>query len=147
MNKIAPLLQVLLAGLSASVVTSILIWIFTETGIFIVLGIPIAAPDQLGGWILWRAVRGALWALLFLVPLLTASPHWIRGLLVSAGPILVLLLWRYPTGGEGWLGLEKGIMLPLAAILIWLLWGALAGLLVERFGSDGNASGDAHPPG
>lgn len=134
MNRLPVIPQVVVAGALAALVTSLVIWILSGIGIFIVLGVPIGTPPDLVPWFLERVVRGLLYALLFLVPLGQSAPQWQRGLLVAAAPLAELFLWRYPVGGQGWFGLGLGVMLPIAAIVIWLLWGMLAGWLLQRWG-------------
>ncbi len=72
-----------------------------------------------------------------------------RGLIVSFVPIAKLLLWDYPQGHEGWFGLNLGPLLPITAVVLWLIWGALAGWLLDRwgFGSVPLAEEEDLPPG
>ncbi|MCH9047314.1 MAG: hypothetical protein IIA40_14580 [SAR324 cluster bacterium] len=134
MNRLPVIPQVVVAGALAALATSLVIWILSGTGIFIVLGVPIGTPPDLAPWFLERVVRGLLYGLVFLVPLWQSAPQWQRGLLAAAVPLADLFLRRYPVGGQGWFGLGLGVMLPIAAIVIWLLWGMLAGWLLQRWG-------------
>ena len=137
MKRLPVIPQVVVAGALAALATSLGIWILSETGIFIALGVPIETPVDaapLTRWFLERVVRGLLYALLFLVPIWQSAPQWRRGLVVSAAPLAELFLWRYPMEEAGWFGLNAGASLTIAAIVIWLLWGMLAGWLLQRWG-------------
>jgi hypothetical protein len=144
LSKLPPFLQTLLAGGLAALATSVLIWAFTVTGVFVALHIPVAAPPDPAPWYAWRIVWGCIFGLFFFVPLLTDLREAARGLVVSILPILKLFLWDYPQGGQGWFGLNLGILLTVTAVVTWLLWGLLAGLLLDwwSFG----VAGETEPP-
>jgi hypothetical protein len=133
-RKLPPIPQTLLAGALANLLTSALIWLCTVTQVFLLLHIPVAAPPDLLPWAAERIVYGALAGVLFLAPLAAGRVQWQRGLLVALVPILAFLLVVYPLGREGWLGLNLGPSLPAAVTVFWLLWGALTGWLLARWG-------------
>lgn len=133
MNKLPPLLQVLIAGGLAALATSLLIWVFTVSGLFVLMGIPVASPPDPTHWFAWRIGSGCVYALLLFVPLLTERSQVLRGLIVSVIPMLKLFLWDYANSREGWFGLNLGVTLPLTVIITWLLWGAIVGLILERW--------------
>lgn len=133
MTKVPPFLQALFAGGLAAVVTSVLIWLFTVTGLFTVLDVPVAAPAT-ASWFTWRIAWGCIFGLFFFVPILTGLREAARGLVVSVLPILKLFLWNYPREGLGWFGLGLGVLLPITVVVAWLLWGLLAGLLLDWWG-------------
>jgi hypothetical protein len=85
-------------------------------------------------WTLDRMMWGTLAGVFFLVPVLVEMAQWKRGALVSIVPIAWFLLLRYPMGREGWLGLNLGPLLPIAVVVLWLLWGVLAGWMLTRWG-------------
>lgn len=134
MNRLPVIPQVVVAGALAALVTSVVIWILSGIGIFIVLGVPIGMPANPLPWFVERVVYGLVFGLLFLVPLWQSAPQWQRGLLAAAVPLADLFLRRYPMEELGWFGLNAGASLPIAAIVIWLLWGMLAGWLLQRWG-------------
>jgi hypothetical protein len=146
LSKLPPFLQALLAGGVAALVTSLLIWVCSNTGLFALAHIPVATPPDAGPWFAWRIVWGCVFGLFFFVPILAESREPVRGLLVSVLPILKLFLWDYPQGGQGWFGLELGILLPITAVVAWLVWGLLAGWLLERFGFGGPVAVNDLPP-
>lgn len=136
-------LQAVLAGAVAALITSVLIWLLSVTQLLVVLGVPIDASGVGLFWFVWRIVRGAAWALLFLIPVLRGRPEWQRGLLVGVPPALKLLLYDYPAEGRGLFGLESGVGLPLGALFFWLLWGTLAGLILARLLARDEAEAEA----
>lgn len=146
MNKLPPFLQVLIAGGVAALLTSLLLWVLTITGLFVLLRIPVAAPADPTQWFGWRTVSGCVYALLLFIPLLTESRQALRALIVSVVPMLKLFLWDYPQGREGWFGLNLGVTLPLTVIVTWLLWGLVAGLILERWNFGGEVADEQPIP-
>lgn len=129
MDGFERIVQAFVAGAVAALATSVVIWLMSAGGIFMVLGIPLDASGEGVGWFLWRALRGGLWGLLLVVPFLRDFPHWGRGMIVALGPTAKLWLYNYPAEGRGLFGLAHGMGLPLTALAFWLLWGALAGVV------------------
>ena len=144
MNRLPVIPQVVLAGALAALVTNLVIWILSGIGIFFFLDVRIAPVDLAPSakWILERVVYGLVFGLFFLVPLWQSAPHWRRGLLVAAIPLTDLFLRRFPKQELGWFGLNAGVSLPITAIVIWLLWGMLAGWLLQRWGFRRRAGDD-----
>lgn len=140
MNKLLPVPKALLAGALANLITGLVIWVFTIVDLFVVLGVPIAAPNDALPWLLTRMMWGGLAGLVFLVPYMASARQWKRGALAAIVPIGSLLLVIYPRGHEGWLGLELGYALPVTAIIVWLAWGVVAGWLLDRWGMLGGFS-------
>ena len=149
MRTLPPFPQAIIAGGISALLTSVLIWICTLTGLFAILAIPVAAPPDSGSWFAWRTLWGAVFGVFFLIPLLVEVRESVRGLLVSIVPIAKLLLWDYPQGPEGWFGLNLGPLLPIAAVVLWLIWGVLAGWLLDLWGFGGVpvAEEEELPPG
>ena len=122
------------AGAIAGLFTTILIWAFSEAGMFVRLGIPMA-PDLHVSWIYQRSFWGGLWGPIFLLPLLTHASQWRRGLLLGIAPALVTLLLFNPIkDGIGILGLQYGLYWPLVVLFFSLLWGAVAGWWLDFSG-------------
>lgn len=134
MNKLPPIPKAFIAGGLSALATSLLIWAFTISGLFATLHIPVAAPPDALTWMAKRIAWGALAGELFLIPLLNSTVQWKRGALVSVVPILVLLLVLYPQGAEGWFGLNLGFALLAAVIFFWVLWGVIAGAILDGWG-------------
>ena len=137
MRTLPPFPQAIIAGGISALLTSVLIWVCTLTGLFAILAIPVAAPPDSGAWFAWRTLWGAVFGVFFLIPLLVEVRESVRGLLVSIVPIAKLLLWDYPQGPEGWFGLNLGPLLPITAVVLWLIWGVLAGWLLDLWGFGG----------
>jgi len=145
-RNLPPFPQALIAGGLSALLTSVLIWVFTITGLFAVAAIPVAAPADPGSWFAWRTLWGAVFGVFFLIPLLADVRESVRGLLVALVPIAKLLLWDYPQGPEGWFGLNLGALLPITAVVLWLIWGALAGWMLDRWGFGGVPAEEELPP-
>lgn len=123
----------LLSGAIASMGIGIIIWGLHMAGVFKALSIPIDLSNiDPQGWFLNRVVYGALCGLLFLIPVLKHLPQWKRGLAWGGVAPLPFFLVVYPDQGQGYFGLNSGVLLPLAAWFFWLLWGAGAGLWLEK---------------
>jgi hypothetical protein len=133
-HRAKPFLKVLIAGALAGLVMSLVFLAFDLFGVFHTLGISMSVPPDLGRWMVIKVVEGALFCLLFLVPLLADSRHWERGLVVSIFYSAKVLVWDYPTQGIGFFGVRLGWEIPFVAIAFYLFWGVVAGLLLERFG-------------
>lgn len=133
MSKLLPIPQTLLAGALATLATGLLVWLLYEAGVFIVLGVGIQLPEDVLVWLLKRCGWGALAGLVFLAPVVSGWPQWKRGLVAGCVPIAALLLVIYPWGPEGWLGLNSGAATPVVAIILWVLWGLIAGWLLDRW--------------
>jgi len=115
------------AGALAGFVTTILIWIASQSGAFLILGVPLVF-DLTPGWIYQRVVWGGLWGFVFLVPVFVSWPGWRRGLILGMGPAAATLLVFNPIkDGIGLFGLGLGAMMPIIVIVFSLLWGVIAG--------------------
>ena len=134
MQRAKPFLKVLIAGALAGLAMSLVFLAFDLSGVFHTLGVRMSLPLDLARWVVEKLAEGALFALLFLVPVLAGQRHWERGLVVSAFPSAKLLLWSYPSLGFGFFGMKLGWEIPFVAIAFYLFWGAVAGLLLDRFG-------------
>ncbi|MEQ8757869.1 MAG: hypothetical protein RID09_30735 [Coleofasciculus sp. G1-WW12-02] len=129
MNRIRQLSLYLTAGAIGALVNSLAVWIAGSIGLTTVLGAQIA-PTLTPNWLYPRLTWGAIWGLLFFVPLkITGNARkriiW-QGLIVSLGPTLAQLLYFFPTGSKGFLGLQLGITTPLFVIVFNAIWGIVA---------------------
>jgi hypothetical protein len=146
LNKLPPIPQAFIAGGLAALATGLLIWGATITGLFETLHVPVASPPDALTWMVKRMFWGALAGLLFMIPLLSSRPQWKRGALASIVPIAVLLLVLYPQGPEGWLGINLGLTLLAAVIVFWVLWGIVAGAILDAWGFGGRPAVDESAP-
>lgn len=137
------------AGALAGLITTILLWIVGQVGIFILLGVPFA-PPLTTSMIYTRVVWGGMWGLLFLLPVLPAWRWRMRGLLYGIVPsAAALLLFNPLKDGLGLFGLEMGLMWPVFVIAFNVLWGYLAGawldLSLAGTGSNKAGAGESAP--
>jgi hypothetical protein len=122
------------AGAIAGLLTTILIWAFSEAGMFARLGIPMA-PELHVSWLYQRSFWGGLWGPVFIVPLLRHSAQWRRGVLFGIAPgLLTLLVFNPLKDGIGLFGLQWGLAWPLLVLFFTVLWGAVAGWLLDFSG-------------
>ncbi|NGY06273.1 hypothetical protein [Solimonas terrae] len=110
-----------MAGLVAALISSVALWAAARFGVLAQLHVAIAPVLSLY-WLCPRLVVGGLWGLQLLLP--TTRQPLLRGIVISLAPTLFLLLWIFPfRAGQGWLGMELGLLTP---VVIWagnLLWG------------------------
>jgi len=134
-SRLPPFLQVILAGILASLLTSLIFLGFDLGGVFHGLGIPIRAEDDLIRWFGVRLIFPGFLALLLLLPVLTDWRLWQRGLLIGLIPAAELFLYRYPFDKKiGFFGLDLGLSVTLSALFFSLLWGAMTGWLLHKLG-------------
>lgn len=116
-----------MAGFVGALVASLALWAAGRYGLTAKLHVAIAPALGLY-WLYPRLVVGGLWGTQLLLPV-TRRP-FVLGLLISLAPTLLMLLWIFPyRSGQGWLGLELGLLTPAvvwAANLVWawtaVLW-------------------------
>lgn len=131
-NGVARAYQAFAAGAIAGFLQTFIIWVAGKVGLFVVLGIGVSFEFHLA-WFYQRITWGGLWGFLFLVPMVVAWPQWKRGLLVGVVPAVASLFFFLPfKDGQGMLGLALGVMMPIVVILFDLLWGVIAGALLEQ---------------
>jgi hypothetical protein len=83
------------------------------------------APPLSAEWLVPRVVWGALWGLLFLLPL--ASQRWVaQGIALSLFPTLVQLFVIFPNAGAGALGTKLGTLTPIVVLGANAVWGIAA---------------------
>lgn len=122
-----------MAGLVGALVAAIALWAAGHFGVLAKLHVALAPVLSLY-WLYPRLIVGGAWGLLLLLPV-SRSPLW-RGVIISLPPTLLTLLWIYPfRTGQGWFGLELGLLTPLviwASHLVWgwtaVLWSRATGL-------------------
>jgi hypothetical protein len=121
------------AGLLASAVLSVLLLINTESGFlpeldFISLIGALTGTGYAGAWVihfLFGTAIGGLFA--WLDPDLPGDSLRQRGMILTAALWFVMMALLMPLGGMGFLGLDYGLMLPLAALALHLIFGAVLG--------------------
>lgn len=121
------------AGFAAAAVAAALLQINAETGLLPELDIAAMLADVTG----WATVGG--WILFFLIGALSGAlfgwldPDLPGDSLRQRGAVFAGLLWfmamvtLLPLSGYGWFGLAYGILLPLASLALFLVFGAAMG--------------------
>jgi hypothetical protein len=112
-------------GALGALANSITVWIFGAAGITAALGVQIA-PPLVPPWLYPRLVWGGIWGFLLVLPILRSS-WFLRGLLISLGPSLALLLIFLPiktSFGVGGFGL--GMLTPVLVLFFNAVWGVVA---------------------
>ncbi len=111
------------AGAVGALANSVALWAAGSSGLTHALGVRIA-PSLTPEWLYPRIVWGALWGLLFLLPL--ASQRWVaQGLALSLFPTLFQLFVVFPSS-VGVLGTELGTLTPLVVLAANAVWGLAA---------------------
>jgi len=114
---------VLAAGAVGALANSVALWAAGSSGLTHALGVRIA-PSLTPEWLYPRIVWGALWGLLFLLPL--ASQRWVaQGLALSLFPTLFQLFFVFPSS-VGVLGTGLGTLTPLVVLAANAVWGLAA---------------------
>ncbi len=115
------------AGCFGGLVNSLFVWLAGKYGLTAFMGVDIA-PEITAPWLYQRIIWGGLWGFLFFLPFLKDSVAR-RGLVVSIGPSLVMLLLVFPVQmGKGYWGLDLGQMTPLFVVIANAVWGVSAAL-------------------
>ena len=108
------------AGLATAKVASIALWAFGHFGVLAKLHVAIAPVLGLY-WLYPRLIVGGLWGLQLVLPI--GGSVFVRGIVLSLAPTLVTLLWIFPfQSGQGWLGLQLGLLAPIVIWAINLIW-------------------------
>lgn len=134
MKQMPLIVKVVLAGLLSSLITSILFLVFDLAGVFQSLGIPMRVPVEKSilEWFAMRLVIPGFCSLLFLLPVAATVSNLLRGLVIGMVPAAHLLFIGVPINDKGILAMGIGTSVILVAVLFSLLWGALAGLFLDR---------------
>jgi hypothetical protein len=88
----------------------------------------LTSTGDAGGWLL-HFVIGALWGALFawLDPDLPGDGLRQRGIVFSLGGWLLMMFVLMPLAGPGFFGLDYSVLLPLAALALHVIFGAVMG--------------------
>jgi hypothetical protein len=114
-----------MAGAVGALANSAFLWAAGASGATEALGVRIA-PSPSAEWLQPRILSGAVWGLLFLLPL--ASQRWIaQGLALSLLPSAVQLFVIFPQRtSAGMLGMGLGALTPFVVIAANAVWGLAA---------------------
>ena len=123
------ILLVILAGVIGGIANSIGIWGFGVLGINQALGFDMTPALNIP-WLMPRLVSSGLWGLLFLLPFW--HNNLIRkGIVLSGGPLLMMLFMVFPKMGAGMMGLKLGNTAPVFALFFTLVWGITAAMFLK----------------
>jgi len=123
------LLIVFAAGALGALANSLAIWLFGHFGITTTLGVDIA-PALSAHWLYPRIVWGALWGLLFILPMLQ-SKMFVKGTVLSLFPTAIQLFVVFPImAHKGMAGLELGLLTPLCVLFFNWVWGVVTALAI-----------------
>ena len=97
------------------------------------LGVP-AVP--LVGWVLHFAIGVFVWGILFAVlhPTIPGS-NLIKGLIFGIGAWLLMMCIFLPMAGQGFFGTSVGMIIPVMALLLHLVYGAVLGITFGKLSS------------
>ena len=124
------LLILFAAGSLGALVNSLVIWQFGEHGITHSFGVSIA-PALTANWLYPRIVWGGLWGLLFVLPILNATPL-LKGSVLSLFPTAIQLFVVFPMmAHQGVAGLALGLYTPLFVIFFNWVWGIVTALSIK----------------
>lgn len=136
----------LLAAFVATMLMAVILSIKSAIGVFpavdIVLLLTTMAATHLGtpehmaiGWAVHFFVGVLIWGPVFsiLEPRLPGSDFWKRGIVFGVGAWLAMMIVVMPLSGAGIFGLETSIGVPIIALLMHIVFGALLGGIYGSF--------------
>ena len=124
----------IVAGFVATVVLSAMMLMKQSMGLMPELD-PIAlitamagASSPTVGWIGHFVIGSMFWGIGFAIagPYLP-GPYWLRGTIFAAGPWLMMMIVVMPMAGASLFGLGLGAMVPVATLLLHVLFGLVLG--------------------
>jgi len=128
-------LKGLLAGFIATVVLSVLMLIKQHMGV-----VPQFNPIEMltkmaggampgAGWLPHFLIGTVVWGSLFPLfdALVPGSSHWLKGVLFGICAWILMMVLPMPMAGAGLFGLTLGIMVPIATLILHLIYGAILG--------------------
>jgi hypothetical protein len=121
------------AGFAGALALAALLLINAETGFqpeldFVALVGHLTGTGMAGGWIMhftFGALIGGLFA--WLDPDLPGDSLRQRGIILASVVWLLAMFFLMPLGGAGFFGLNVGVLLPLAALALHIIFGAVMG--------------------
>jgi hypothetical protein len=123
------IIKVIVAGVFGGLVNSLGIWGFGALGINQALGFNFT-PALTIPWLMPRLISSGLWGLLFLLPFWRENLIK-KGIVLSLGPLLLMLFMMFPKMGAGMMGLKLGSTAPVFALIFTLVWGITAALFLK----------------
>ena len=121
------------AGVFAASLLAAILMLNAETGFmpeldFIALLGAVTGTGMAGGWLIHFTVGAALGGLFaWLDPDLPGDSLRQRGIILAAIAWVLMMFFVMPLAGAGVLGLNHGVMLPLATLALHIIFGAVMG--------------------
>ena len=120
----------IVAGLAATIVLSALMLMKQAMGIMPELN-PVemitqmmGAQTPIVGWVIHFFIGSVMWGVIYAwLDSSLPGPHWIRGVIFATGAWLVMM----PMAGEGFFGVNMGMMAPIATLMLHWIFGAVLG--------------------
>ncbi len=117
------------SGSLGGVVNALVLWFLVYFGVAQSVGIHFDLPSSLHGkemMIYHQMVWGGIWGFLLLLPFL--KERWfVRGLLLSLLPTLVVLFYLFPYRlGVGMCGIDYGTFTFILVLIVNAFWGVIA---------------------
>lgn len=113
-------------GVIGALVDSFNIWFLGKIGFTSFIGVGLH-PQFTMRWLYPRLVWGGIWGLLFLLPIMKRQIY-LRGMLFSLVPTLMMFFVVFPEMGKGYYGLGFGTLTPLLVLLLNFIWGIVVSL-------------------
>ena len=121
------------AGLTATAALSALMLMKSAMGLMPELDViamlsTMMRTGEAMAWVAHFAI-GALWGILFAVTVrvFPGSSCWMRGVIFSVVPWLLMMIIIMPMAGAGIFGMELGVMAPVMTLMLHLVFGAVLG--------------------
>jgi hypothetical protein len=128
-------LKGLVAGFIATVVLSALMLLKQRMGMVPQLN-PIEMLTKMAGgsppdvgWVPHFLIGTVVWGSLFPIfdARVPAGSHWLNGILFGIGVWILMMVLVMPMAGAGLFGMALGIMVPIATLVLHLIYGAVLG--------------------
>jgi len=130
------------AGFLATVVLSILmlgkhaVGVMPELDPIQMITQILGASTPLVGWVVHFAI-GAIWGIAFAMSYqLFPGPFWVKGMLFSIAPWLIMMVAMMPMAGAGMFGVGLGVGAPVLTLMLHLVFGAALGAVYGAGGHD-----------
>jgi hypothetical protein len=116
-------------GIVAKVPQGLLLYIMSDWGVFIIMGVGVNVPLNIVYSIKHLALGGVFGAL-FAAPVLLGWPNWLRGILAGLAHAAVVLFLINPFIDDvGFMGIrDLGPLFPAVSVVANVVWGVLAGV-------------------
>ena len=81
------------------------------------------------GWVMHFMI-GIIWGIAFaLASRMFPGTFWLKGMLFSVAPWLVMMIVTMPMAGAGFFGMNLGMPAPMMTLMLHLIFGAVLGVV------------------